>query len=163
MSTYRWRGLAGGLLVVLTAAGCGSPGTERGSADASCAFTVTYQGHIYIGSGVGVAPHEGKSLGRATLPACNDTGQTADAEPAEAIELAEVEGVPPSVALAWRGHPHTLLIREDLDYGFRLPSLGSYGPRSAIPATSRSSLPVPGSGSSAPMAIQGSPWRRRTT
>ena len=120
MNARRSTGLAACLLLAFMAAGCGSSGTERASGDASCAFTVNYQGHTYIGSGVGVAPLEGKPLGQVTLPACDDTDDGTGAEPAEEIDIAEVDGVSPSVALAWRGHPDTVLIREDVDYD-RLP------------------------------------------
>ena len=81
---------------------------------------ITYKGHAYIGDGVEVAPREGKPLGRVTLPACNDTGEGGDEKPGEEIELAEIEGVSPSVALAVRGRSDTVLIREDVDYD-RLP------------------------------------------
>jgi len=120
MSKPQSIGFAAFLFLGLTAAGCGSAGTEA-VGEESCAFTVNYQGHTYIGSGVGVAPVEGKPLGRVTLPACHDTDDATGPEPTEEIELAEVEGVSPSVALAWRGHPDTVLIREDVDHD-RLPS-----------------------------------------
>jgi hypothetical protein len=134
MNVHRSIGFAACLLLAL-AAGCGSAVREEASGDArsagrdevsgnaSCAFTVNYQGHTYMGSGVGVAPLEGKPLGQVTLPACDDTGEASGAEPAEEIELAEVDGVSPSVALVWRGHREMVLIREDIDYNQLPPAL----------------------------------------
>jgi hypothetical protein len=120
MRTHPRRWLAGGLLVALTAAGCGSENSGRAGGDPSCAFTVSYQGHTYNGSGVRIAPREGNPLGHTTLPPCDDTNAGTGGESGKEVELAEVEGVSPSVALAWRGHPDTVLIREDVDFD-RLP------------------------------------------
>jgi hypothetical protein len=119
--SVRWStDLAACLLLALTA-GCGSAGAAGG--EGSCALNVSYNGHTYVGSGVGVAPPEGKSLGRFALPPCDDTDDATGPEPGEEIELAELEGVSPSVAIVWRGRSDVVFIREDVDYDALPPAL----------------------------------------
>jgi hypothetical protein len=89
---------------------------EPGPSAAACAFEVSYMGHTYVSSGIGVSPIEGRPLGTAQLPPCSDTGDPEDGAPGQEIEVAEVQGVPPTLALAWQGHPETVLIRTDADY-----------------------------------------------
>src|SRR4051812_10095018 len=110
----------------LTGAACGGDGArdataERTHADvaASCALLVEYDGHRYLGNAAPVGPVEGKSLGAATVPGCQDTPN----EPAPAdseVEVAEIKGVPREVAIMIRGQGETILVRDDASYK-RLP------------------------------------------
>jgi Family of unknown function (DUF6281) len=106
-----------GLLALAFALGLAGCGSDAGSVsgEASCALVVRYGGHTYIATGVEVAPPEGTSLGRGTLPACNDTGDEAGRESGAEAEIAELEGVDPSVALVLAGRDDVVLIRDDID------------------------------------------------
>jgi hypothetical protein len=101
------------IAVVAILAGCSSE-TEGGAGagavgEASCALVVRYQGENYEGTGVEVAPLEGKRIGSAVLPGCE-----AD-EPDEQIRVARLPGVSPEVALVWVGNNDTVLVREGTD------------------------------------------------
>jgi hypothetical protein len=123
------------VLLSLALAGCGSSGSgsvvetsdarttastggttraEPGTGEASCALTVSYTGHTYLATGVEIAPPQGEVLGKGTLPGCGDSRS-------EQIEVAEIPGVSPSVALVFVGRNDVVLVRDDVD-GEALPS-----------------------------------------
>ena len=99
-------------LLAFALASCGSDTARVEGSQASCGFVVSYEGRTYAGAGVEVAPREGRPVGTGLLLGCND-GE-------EEIKLAEVDGVSPDIALAWRGHGDTVLIRKGIEYD-RLP------------------------------------------
>jgi Family of unknown function (DUF6281) len=86
----------------------GSSNRAGSAGDASCALLVRFRGAVYEGLNVEVAPSEGDSLGSGVLPACDD-GHGASAD--EEIELAEVEGVSPDIAVSWPGRWDVVLVR----------------------------------------------------
>jgi hypothetical protein len=57
---------------------------------------------------VQVAPDEGRRVGTGGRSSCNDGN---GASPEEEIELAELEGVSPNVALTWSGRTDVVLVR----------------------------------------------------
>ena len=85
-----------------------------GVASASCAMLVEYDGHTYLGSAVEAAPVPGDSIGNATIPPCNDTGGAGTTIPAEQVEVTEVEGVPPTIAIMLAGRTDVVLVRDDV-------------------------------------------------
>ncbi|MGH3093644.1 MAG: DUF6281 family protein [Gaiellaceae bacterium] len=91
--------------------GCGSNPPSVGGVDADCALLVRYQ-QTYVGYGVQVAPREGRLIGTGVLPGCDDGG---GAGPDEEIELTEIEGVPPEIALAWHGQGGTVFVLEGVE------------------------------------------------
>ena len=108
-----WTRLVVGGFVAFSLGGCGTHTPSAGSGDeASCALVVRYNGHTYLGLGVRVAPREGRPLGTGVLPGCDDGGGQ---EPDDAIELAEIQGVSPQIALAWRGDEGTVFVLEGVD------------------------------------------------
>lgn len=121
------RSLAFGLATVLSAlggAGCGGGEAAnhgaRANVTVSCAFLVEYGGHRYLGNAAPVGPVEGRLLGTATMPGCQDTPNApvpADTE----VEVAEIEGVRSEIAIMIRGRDETVLLREDVDLQ-RLPT-----------------------------------------
>jgi hypothetical protein len=115
-------GLAVTALCLTTGVACGgdTDGSLAGPASlASCALAVEYNGHRYIGNAAAVRPVEGKPLGTATQPGCQDTPDGPEAEGSD-VEVVEIEGVLPDVAIALTGRGESILIREDVDYE-RLP------------------------------------------
>jgi len=107
-------------------AACGGSGTEAGgvagtevsgggSAAASCAFIVRYDGHDYFGTAVHVTPAQGNSLGNGTFPPCNDTGGALPTSPAEEVEVAAIQGIPLSVAIMLPGRTDLVLVRDDVE------------------------------------------------
>ena len=114
-------GLALTALFLAATAGCGGGGDESGAAGqrtppaqvaGSCAFVVEYDGHRYLGNAAAVAPVEGRPLGTATQPGCQDTPNE-PTPPDTEVEVAEIEGVPPEVAIVLRNRSDTILVRED--------------------------------------------------
>ena len=108
-------------------AGCGgasdevsTQGANTGEVGAaSCAFVVEHDGHRYFGNTARIGPVEGRPLGTAIQPGCQDTVN----EPVPAdnkIEISEIEGVPPELAIMIQGGEDTILVRDDVDYA-RLP------------------------------------------
>jgi Family of unknown function (DUF6281) len=96
------------ITIIATLTGCsGGDGSVEGAG--SCALVVRYQGENYEGTGVQIAPLEGKRIGSAVLPGCE-----AD-EPDEQIPVAQLPGVSPKVALVWVGNNDTVLVREGID------------------------------------------------
>jgi hypothetical protein len=69
---------------------------------------VRYEGVLYQSQGVRVAPDEGRRVGTGVLPSCDDGH---GASPEEDVELAELAGVSPNVALAWLGRTDVVLVR----------------------------------------------------
>ena len=112
----------------LALAACGGSGTEAtvgtsggqttevsgGGASASCAFIVEFDGHDYFGNGVEVTPVAGDSLGTGTIPPCDDTGGALEPTVAEEVEVAEIQGVPPTVAIMLVGRTDVVLLRDDV-------------------------------------------------
>lgn len=111
-------GLAATVLCVLGGAGCGggeaADNGARANVAASCAFVVEYGGHRYLGNAAPVKPVEGKLLGTATMPGCQDTPNVPVPDDAE-VEVAEIEGVDRAIAIMIRGRDETVLLREDVD------------------------------------------------
>lgn len=105
-------------LLLLTLMACGGTGSDRpagetgggevSGGDASCALLIRYRGAVYEGTGVGVAPPAGRPLGEAVLPGCDDGG---GASADEEVEVAELQGVSPDVALVWPGYEDVVFIR----------------------------------------------------
>jgi Family of unknown function (DUF6281) len=117
------RFLALALTLPLFLASCGGKSDQvsggatmevSGGVAASCAFIVRYDGHDYLGTSVHVTPVAGDSLGTGTFPPCNDTGGALPTTPAEEVEVAEVKGVPPTVAIMLPGRTDVVLVRDDV-------------------------------------------------
>jgi hypothetical protein len=97
----------------------GDPATEVADAEetsggasaagAACALVVRYRGVLYDGRTVAVVANEGRKLGSGVLPACDDGGGDSGEEK---IELAEIKGVSPRIAVVWAGQPETVFIRQ---------------------------------------------------
>jgi uncharacterized protein DUF6281 len=112
------------LALPLALAACGSASNEvsggqtnqvsGGGAAASCAMLVEYDGHNYLGTAVEVKAVPGDSLGNGTIPPCNDTGGAGTTIPAEQVEVTEVEGVPPTIAIMLAGRTDVVLVRDDV-------------------------------------------------
>lgn len=103
--------------------GSGSSGREIVISEAACAFIVEYEGRTYQGTGVRVAPTEGKPLGAITDPPCGDTPDTPNHDPAREVELAEIEGITPEVAIVERGQLEVVLVAADVDHDHLPPEL----------------------------------------
>ena len=88
---------------------------RSGGVSASCAFIVRYDGHDYFGTAVHVKPVAGDSLGTGTFPPCNDTGGALPTTPAEEVAVAEIQGVPASVAIMLAGRTDVVLVRDDVE------------------------------------------------
>jgi hypothetical protein len=101
-------------LLAFALTGCGNENRNVEAAEGDCVSSVLYKGHIYGWSDVEVAPREGRPLGEAGLY-CNLHEAAAGAAPYQEIELAEIEGVAPEIALAWRQHSDMVFVREGLD------------------------------------------------
>lgn len=100
------------LLASLAAAGCAGGGGHAAVGGAgACAFVATFHGHRYTGLAVQVAPVAGRRLGAAHTPPCNDTGGSLPTDPGQRLPVAELPGVPSSVALVVVGMDDTLLVR----------------------------------------------------
>jgi hypothetical protein len=106
----RWLAFVGGILAVALSGGGGNAASPEG--EGSCALIVRYQGQTYDGVGVEIAPREGRPVGTGMLPGCEE------GEPDQKIELAEIDGVPPQIALAWHGDPTGVFISQSVE---RLP------------------------------------------
>lgn len=79
---------------------------------ADCALAIRYQGSLYVAWGVEVAPREGTVLGTGVLPGCDDgTG----ASPDEALQVAELRGASPEVAVVWQGRTDVVFVRDGAD------------------------------------------------
>jgi uncharacterized protein DUF6281 len=116
------------LAAVTLLPGCGSSGNgsfggETTISEATCAYIVEYEGRTYQGTGVRVAPTEGKPLGAVTDPPCRDTPNAPDNDPAREVELAEIEGVAPEVAIVERGQLEVVLVAAGVGYDHLPPEL----------------------------------------
>jgi Family of unknown function (DUF6281) len=114
------RAAAGALAAVLLVAATACGGTDADglagettgvdvSAAASCPFLVRYQDVLYESWGVGVAPPAGPALDGAVLVECDDGS---GASGGEEIEVAELPGVSPDVALVVPGFDDSVLVRQ---------------------------------------------------
>jgi hypothetical protein len=114
------------LAVPLVLAACGGGSNEAsgggqttevsggGGVAASCAMLVSYDGHDYLGTSVEAKVVPGDSLGKGTIPPCNDTGDAGTPIPAEQVEVTAVQGVPPTVAIMLAGRDDVVLVRDDV-------------------------------------------------
>jgi hypothetical protein len=107
--------------VLTTGVGCGGGNQENDApiVEASCAFIVEYEGHRYVGNYAHVSPIDGKPLGTATQPGCQDTPD-GPAPEAREVDVSAIDGVSPDVAITIRGRDDSILIRDDTD-SERLP------------------------------------------
>jgi len=100
------------LTVVVAASGCAATHTSvHVGGSASCAYLVRFHGATYLGASVKVSPVPGRVLGKAFMPPCNDTGGQLPAEGGGPIRVAELPGVPPSVAIVPVGQDNLVLVR----------------------------------------------------
>ena len=121
------------VLLVLACAlfgGCGSDRdatptnrSEPPAAAASCIFAIEYRGHHYVGSAVASAPPKGARLGEATQPACNDTPGAVEDPADQLVDVVEIEGVRPEIAIALPGRDDVVLVRDDVDPAHLPPAL----------------------------------------
>jgi len=103
------------VLITMAALLVGSCSTDEGSRGSGmCAFVVHFRGHAYDAVQVSVEPIPGRSLGEAVLPGCNDTGD-ASPKPDEYLEVAELPGVDPNIAVVWSTAPDRIFVRQGLD------------------------------------------------
>ena len=73
-----------------------------------------FDGREYLGRSAQVRPVPGEVLGQARLPGCNDTGQS-QAPPDEFVDVAQLPGVDPSVAVVSADYPEVMYVRADLE------------------------------------------------
>lgn len=112
--SMRRRGLVIVLAVSAAVAACDSGSGV--SASASCASLIKYDGQDYFGHSAKVRPSDlGPELGRARIPACNDTGGSSGRD--EEVVAVEIEGVSPSVAVAVTCTDHVIFTRKDQPIG----------------------------------------------
>jgi Family of unknown function (DUF6281) len=107
--------LAVGGLVAFALRGCGTNTASVRGSEAECALVVRYQGQTYVGWAAQVAPREGRLIGTGVLPGCDDGDGP---EPDEEVDVAEIQGVSPEIALAWHGRGDTGFVPEGVT---RLP------------------------------------------
>jgi Family of unknown function (DUF6281) len=90
-------------------------GDARGGVQeaASCAFVVNFGGHHYDAIHVNIEPIPGEPLGTATSPACDDIGDTGP-QPDHPIQVAELPGFDPDVALVWLDKTETIFVRQGM-------------------------------------------------
>ena len=103
------------ILLIALAAATGCAATHTGvqvGGSASCAYLVRFHGAIYLGTSVKVSPVPGRTLGKAFMPPCDDTGGQLPAEGGGPIRVAELPGVPPSVAIVPVGQKNLVLVRK---------------------------------------------------
>jgi hypothetical protein len=93
-------------LVAATAAVVVARGEPKQSSDraTSCASLIEFEGALYVGQGVEVAPTKGSVLGTGVRPACGDI-------PEEPVEVAAIEGVPPDIAIMVPGEVDGVFVR----------------------------------------------------
>jgi hypothetical protein len=95
------------------ATGCTSArsGAQVGGS-ASCADVVRFRGERYVGNGVGVSPVTGRVLGKAVMAPCDDTGGQLPPEGGGRVAVAEIPGVPPSIAVAPVDQNNVIYVRD---------------------------------------------------
>lgn len=106
------------LVIVLAAcAALGACDSGSGvSGSASCASTITYDGQDYFGHSAKVTPTDlGEELGKARIPACNDTGGSSERD--DDVVAVAIKGVSPSVAVAVTDSNSVIFIRKDQSFG----------------------------------------------
>ena len=102
------------LTALVAATGCAASHTSvQAGGSASCAYLVKFRGDTYAGTIVKVSPVPGRMLGKAIMPPCDDTGGQLPAEGGGPIRVAELPGVPPSIAVVPVGHDDTVFVRAD--------------------------------------------------
>lgn len=92
-------------------------GHSGGSASASCAAAVVYDGHLYLGQRP--PKRDPATTGRlfdAVLPGCDDTGGQLPADPDERVKVSELADVPITTAFLWQD---TVFVRR----GHELPAV----------------------------------------
>lgn len=102
------------LLIVLAASvALGACNSGRGvSGSAACASSIKYAGQDYFGHSAKVTPSAlGAELGKARIPACNDTGGSSERD--EEVVAVEIKGVSPSVAVAVTYSDSVIFTRKD--------------------------------------------------
>jgi len=102
------------VLVAVLASSCSTAHDTAPSVRTSCVATVRSGGHDYATVPVAVAPLPGDVVGSGVLAPCNDTGG-GEAAATDRIVLAAIAGVPPSVAVGWKGRDDLVLVRDDAD------------------------------------------------
>ena len=105
-------------VLALFVAGCASKGDDSASPDpgaaAMCLAQIDYKGQSFIGSGVGIEPVAGRSLGEGTIPPCGDVAGE-EPTPAQSVTVHAVEDVPSDVAVVPPGQSAMVYIRRDLE------------------------------------------------
>lgn len=131
------RNLLGGfaIMLIVAATGCSADTDRATDSDDEvaklCSVTLTYQGQTYDPRAVEPAVRAGKTLGPAQLPNCRDAQQAADKIE---VTLAEVDGVPPEVALAVVGEGDMWLptnataVPKELEDIYHFPTNPSFDP-----------------------------------
>ena len=101
------------VIILVASAALGACDSGSGvSASASCASAIRYDGQDYSGHAAKVTPSDlGAELGRARIPACNDTGEFSDRQ--EEVMAVEIKGVSPSVAVAVSYSDRVIFMRKD--------------------------------------------------
>jgi hypothetical protein len=94
--------LVGAAAAVVVARGEPKP---RADLATSCAPLLEFEGALYMGRGVEVAPPEGQALGTGIRPACGDT-------PAWPVGVSAIQGVPTDIAIMVRGEIDRVFMRE---------------------------------------------------
>ena len=103
------------LTTLVAATGCsGSRADVQVGGSGACAYLVTFRGETYAGTSVKVSPVPGRTLGEAVSPPCDDTGGQLPASGGGRIRVAELHGVPPSVAVVPVGQNDTVFVRASL-------------------------------------------------
>jgi hypothetical protein len=74
-------------------------------------MSVEFNGQVYDGALVTVAPEQGERLGTGTIPPCNDTGPSTSPEAVQRVPVAAVPGVDPAIVVMWVGRVDSVLIR----------------------------------------------------
>ena len=100
------------LVIVLVASAALGACDSGSGVSASCASAIRYDGQDYSGHAAKVTPSDlGAELGKARIPACNDTGEFSDRE--EEVMAVEIKGVSPSVAVAVSYSDRVIFMRKD--------------------------------------------------
>ena len=101
------------VIVLVASAALGACDSGSGvSASTSCASAIRYDGQDYSGHAAKVTPSDlGAELGKARIPACNDTGEFSDRQ--EEVVAVEIKGVSPSVAVAVSYSDRVIFMRKD--------------------------------------------------
>ena len=101
------------VIILVASAALGACDSGSGvSASASCASAIRYDGQDYSGHAAKVTPSDlGAELGKARIPACNDTGEFSDRQ--EEVMAVEIKGVSPSVAVAVSYSDRVIFMRKD--------------------------------------------------